>query len=300
MPNELPKVCIVMATYNGEEHLVDQLESIRHQIDVEVSVLVVDDGSTDSTLTILEDYRSNGLISRIIHTERIGHSAAFMTGLSEISAWEWVGFSDQDDVWDSAKIITAIRSSCLDEAVLVCGRRTYINTKNEVLGKSLKLRKLPNWRNALVENVCYGNTTLVNAAGIELLKRYKGFQPEVFDAWLYLVFALRGRIVYLEDSGTEYRLHSSNAIGVGRTWRIRSLIDNQRKLMKNGLLLFEFEKEDIDIQFKIELMQVQNFMARKPSRNLLAPIKLGFNRQKILDNFLLKLISPWTYSNHRV
>jgi glycosyltransferase involved in cell wall biosynthesis len=299
MAIRLPEVCIIMATYNGEDYLIDQLESIKNQIGVEVSVLVVDDGSTDSTLSILESYRRNGLIFKIIQTDRVGHSVAFMTGLNQISTEEWVGFSDQDDIWDSTKLINSIKSSTLDEPVLISGGRTYIDNRGKPVGRSVELRRPPSWRNALVENICYGNTILINRKGIELINGFKGIYPEVFDAWLYLVFALRGRIVYLKDSGTKYRLHESNTIGVGRTWNLRLLINNQQRLIMNGFLLLDIDYGVFGDEFTSEVEEFRKFMARKSSHNWMAPFRLSFFRQNFFDHIILKLISPWVYSINR-
>ena len=54
---EEPKVCVLMATYNGANYLAEQLESIAGQTHKNITLLVSDDGSTDETLAILEEYK---------------------------------------------------------------------------------------------------------------------------------------------------------------------------------------------------------------------------------------------------
>jgi glycosyltransferase involved in cell wall biosynthesis len=296
MKSELQIVHIIMATYNGEKYLEQQLESIKNQIEVAVKLLIVDDGSTDSTLEILEKYKTTGLVERIIHTNRIGPSLAFQTGLRHLESAIWLGFSDQDDIWDSTKLINAIKVSIFDEPTLVSGGRTYINNKGKIVGHSIELRRQPNWKNALVENVCYGNTILLNAKGVHLIKKFDSVNPLVFDAWLYLVFALMGRVLYLKDSGTKYRLHETNAVGIGKTWKFKSLIENQQKLIMNGFLIKKYMGEDLESDFTRAISKYEKHLNRSVLRNLLAPLTLVIFRQRITDNIMLKAISPWIYS----
>ena len=52
----MEKVCVLMSTYNGEKYLREQIDSILNQENVEVDILIRDDGSTDNTLNILKEY----------------------------------------------------------------------------------------------------------------------------------------------------------------------------------------------------------------------------------------------------
>ena len=56
------KVLILMSVYNGEKYLVEQIESLIHQERVDVSILVRDDGSSDGTIDILENYKTKGIL----------------------------------------------------------------------------------------------------------------------------------------------------------------------------------------------------------------------------------------------
>ena len=58
----MENVCILMSTYNGEKYLKEQIESLKTQQGVSVSILVRDDGSTDSTKQILEYYKNQGVL----------------------------------------------------------------------------------------------------------------------------------------------------------------------------------------------------------------------------------------------
>jgi glycosyltransferase involved in cell wall biosynthesis len=295
MKSKLPRVNVVMATYNGAKYLEEQLESIKNQIEVEIEILVVDDGSTDTTLQILEKYKGNGLVSQILYTDRVGPSAAFNIGLNHVSKAEWVCFSDQDDIWCPEKITKAIQVATSDSPILVSGARTYVSEFNHNLGKSIKLRRSPHWKNALVENICFGNTILINQSGVSLLGKYRHLEPVIFDAWLYLVFALQGEIIYQADSGTRYRLHSSNHVGVGRNWHFALFVKNQRDLIHNALLLAKSNQQYLDKDFIRVIHRFEKCLSRGVIKNWNSPFYLSFFRQRILDNIVLRLLSPWVF-----
>ena len=71
-------VCVLMSTYNGEEYIEEQIESILNQKNVAVKLLVRDDNSTDSTANILNKYRKSGLLDTLATKERLGPACSFM------------------------------------------------------------------------------------------------------------------------------------------------------------------------------------------------------------------------------
>lgn len=68
---------VLMSTYNGEKYLRNQIDSILSQENVNVSILVRDDGSEDGTLKILEDYESKGQI-KLIKGQNCGFIRSFL------------------------------------------------------------------------------------------------------------------------------------------------------------------------------------------------------------------------------
>ena len=95
-----PLVSVVIPTYNGERFLREAVDSALAQTHKPLEIIVVDDGSTDGTLAILAGYGSR---IRVFRQENTGQSAARNVGISK-AAGEWIGFLDQDDLWDPRKI----------------------------------------------------------------------------------------------------------------------------------------------------------------------------------------------------
>lgn len=104
--NRKPIVCVLMSTYNGEKYLREQLDSIFSQEEVEVKLVVRDDGSSDRTIDILNQYD----IGQIIKGHNIGCEDSFKELLYLPIDADYYAFSDQDDVWHPRKLISAINN----------------------------------------------------------------------------------------------------------------------------------------------------------------------------------------------
>jgi glycosyltransferase involved in cell wall biosynthesis len=110
----VPRVGVLMSTYNGEHYLREQVETIAAQDGVEVELFVRDDGSTDGTRDLLANLsaRPNGCISswHVEYGENIGFLASFERLLMGGSGCDYYAFSDQDDYWLPEKLSRAIAS----------------------------------------------------------------------------------------------------------------------------------------------------------------------------------------------
>lgn len=102
------KVQVLLSTYNGERFLREQLDSLLRQEDVSIQITVRDDGSTDSTLEILNEYKVRGEI--VFFSEaNTGYQLSFLKLASYcLNTADYYAFCDQDDLWHPRKIITAI------------------------------------------------------------------------------------------------------------------------------------------------------------------------------------------------
>ncbi len=95
-----PKISIVVPVYNDEAYLSRAIESIVGQVEKEIEIIIVDDGSTDKSRSIAERYSASDKRIRVIHKERGGQSSARLVGVS-IAKGEYIGFVDGDDYVDT-------------------------------------------------------------------------------------------------------------------------------------------------------------------------------------------------------
>jgi glycosyltransferase involved in cell wall biosynthesis len=95
-----PKISVALATYNGEKYIQEQLSSLCQQKYLPHELVVGDDGSTDSTYKILNDFIDKAPFSVriIVNDNNLGYSDNFLNIANNCSG-EWIAFCDQDDVW---------------------------------------------------------------------------------------------------------------------------------------------------------------------------------------------------------
>lgn len=114
----MPFFSVVIPCYNGAKTLPDTLNSVCAQTFKDFEVVVVNDGSTDSSLDVLESY-SDSLPLKIISQSNAGLGGARNTGILN-SIGEFVAFLDQDDIWFPQKLAIAYDSLKASGADLVC------------------------------------------------------------------------------------------------------------------------------------------------------------------------------------
>lgn len=99
------RISIAMATYNGERFIAQQMKSLAGQTHLPAELVVCDDGSTDATLAIVEDFaRTAPFPVRIFRNEtNLGYVRNFLKAAS-LCEGDWIAFCDQDDVWVPEKL----------------------------------------------------------------------------------------------------------------------------------------------------------------------------------------------------
>ncbi|MGK9172876.1 glycosyltransferase family 2 protein [Yokenella regensburgei] len=289
------RVAILMATYQGERYISDQLDSFERQTYDNWQLIVSDDGSTDKTLDMVHDFASrNPAKVNIVNGPRQGFVSNFLSLLfrDDIEA-DYFSFSDQDDIWFDDKLERAVawlKEIPSDKPALYCSRTHLVNNDKESLGNSPLFRRLPSFSNALVQNIGGGNTMVMNKAARDLIKQAGLVNVVSHDWWIYiLISGANGAIHYDSEPTLAYRQHGENLIGTNlgyraRLLRLKKIIQGQyrnwnalhiRELDKNRALLTAENQEKFTwfkaIHNKCILTRVYYFL------------KLGVYRQNTVD-----------------
>ncbi len=211
-----------MGTFQGESHLLEQLESIRFQTHDYWRLFVSDDGSTDNTLSILSDFQASLPLGQmeIVAGPRRGFAANFMSLLlNPAIEGDYFAFCDQDDVWNKEKLAVAVSNlhyiSDLGERPSVYGSATtLIDESLNVLGKSHAACPVSSFKNALAQNIAGGNTMVINRKMRELLLKIGNVEIVSHDWWIYLICTGVGGVFYFDERPEIlYRQHTNNLVG---------------------------------------------------------------------------------------
>lgn len=208
---------ILLSTYNGENHLREQLDSFVGLDNFDsVKVLIRDDGSTDSTKEILAEYAEKYGFE-VFYGENIGLNASMHElVLRSDSSCKYFSFSDQDDVWLPHKLTRALewleaQDNSVPNLYSACSYITDDSLK--IKGRTVVAKRPLTFYNAMIQNACVGHTQVCNLALLELLRPCFSDDMDVHDSWVYLVATAFGNAYYDLERTTLYRQHSSNAIG---------------------------------------------------------------------------------------
>ena len=222
--NELcssPTVCILMATYNGEKFLSEQLESIHNQTHKNWCLVISDDGSSDNTLTIAKQFQdkwgSDRLEIRQGPQQGFCQNFLFMACDTTLRA-DLYTFSDQDDIWMPDKLeraVTYFDKSNQSQLPRAYGARTQIvDDSLKPLGLSPKFTFPSSFRNALVQSISGGNTQAFNFVAKQLLEQAGPQKVISHDWWLYqLVTGAGGVFHYDPVPSVLYRQHPGAIVG---------------------------------------------------------------------------------------
>ncbi|MHC5268655.1 glycosyltransferase family 2 protein [Enterococcus sp. LJL98] len=213
-----------MSTYNGQDYLAEQLESIINQSYSNWQVFIRDDGSKDRTEEIIHEYVSKD--SRIVYLsemslENVGVKKSFLSLLLAVES-DYYFFCDQDDFWLPNKVADTLNLLKKEERgdLPVC-----VHTDLEIVNQSLvkidssmiesqNLYKEDHLKELLVQNSVTGCTTALNYSLKQLiLKQPNAEHILMHDWWIALVAAAFGKVVLLDMPTILYRQHGNNEVG---------------------------------------------------------------------------------------
>ena len=223
------KVAILLCTFNGRQYLPEQLDSFAAQTHANWTVWASDDGSSDGTQALLENYRAKwpgGRLS-VQSGPRAGVVANFLmlTCNASIQA-DYYAYSDQDDIWEAEKLERALawlESVPANIPALYCARTKLVDADNKEIGFSPLFGKPPCFANALIQSIAGGNTMVFNNAARALfLAAGEKRSIVVHDWWAYmLVTGCGGKVFYDSVPTLRYRQHGANVIGMNDGWLAR-------------------------------------------------------------------------------
>lgn len=289
-------------------YLREQLDSIFAQSlfkkeNWELRLTVRDDGSTDKTCEILQEYSEKFPAMRYNSGENKGVISSFFELIQSVSEdVDFVALSDQDDVWMKDKLeraVTVLGKMDSEKPLLYCGMPLLTDEHLTPVPSIMYTDSvLPSFGNALVENICTGCTAVFNKHLVSLIKLESPAFTVMHDWWLYLLAAGFGDVTFDSEPHMYYRQHTDNTVGVKRNYaseffaRLRRFRKSRYNISRQAASLKTIsEKHSLSLSpEKAELLENILLCKKHPAVRLKMIKNHAVYRQRKMDNLLFKLI----------
>lgn len=225
------KISVAMCTYNGEEYLSEQLNSILTQTVLPDEIMVCDDGSTDHTIEIINKL-NNPIIKLQQNPVNLGITKNFEQAIKMCSG-DVIFLSDQDDVWVKNKIETIIETFTLNPDAYMIFTDGYLTDKNLELysGRSM-------WESSgfdcqktdldilFFRTIVAGSTMAIRKEALELIMPFS--TKVTHDDWIALILTYFNRTSFINKKLIYYRMHKNQQIDISKEGSIRAELSDIR------------------------------------------------------------------------
>ncbi|MCT9624486.1 glycosyltransferase [Pseudarthrobacter equi] len=206
------RVSVCMATYNGQDYVAEQVQSILSQLTAEDELVIVDDASKDSTLDVVRRLQDPRIVL-LPSAENKGYVASFEKAVSA-SRGEYIMLSDQDDIWLPGRV-EKLMGALQTKDFAASNFTVFGGPANRYHKVQLKESDSNRWMANLVTTWIgirpyYGCTMAFRAAAKKLILPFPEFLTETHDQWIAIVANLNRSMVHVAAPTVARRLHDEN------------------------------------------------------------------------------------------
>lgn len=232
-------VLVLMSTYNGEKFVEKQIKSIMTQAgEVEVSLLIRDDGSSDNTTSIIKTQQKiyHDRIT-LLEGKNCGSNKSFHFLAQDALEADFYSFSDQDDIWLPDKLSTAVTwlNKENGNVPLLYSSTSYVFREFEQPGSGMTRRQEREYTiyNSLIQTLCIGHNQVLNRPLLELIRKPIDMgRLYSFDSWVTNMAMVYGKVLFNNEPHTLYRQHGGNQMGYG-SGKAGQLLNSFRHICNN-------------------------------------------------------------------
>ena len=305
----MERVDILLATYNGEKYLREQLDSLLRQTYKNIRIIISDDKSTDSTQTIIKEYKLKD--ERIVffsQEKNLGVVLNFEFLLKKVQS-KYYMFADQDDIWNDDKIEKSLNRLKEMEADIVFTDLQVVDDELNIINKSYwelkglkqKILKYNGFNALYLNNYVTGCTMIAKSETIQKILPIPSSSKYILhDYWTALMISQNGKIEYLNEPTIKYRQHKNNKIGSKKkSETLESLKEIRELFLEVKLEHFEifnnkqekFESEKIK-ELNIKSLKYYKYLKKVKyinfkDWNLFFKLYKYENKKYVLENFLI-------------
>ncbi len=297
---------VLLAAYNGEKYIAEQIESILNQTVQDFRLIVQDDCSTDNTLAILQEFsKCDSRIVLLQNDTNLGYIKNFEKLISTSDS-DVIFLSDQDDVWHPNKIEILLNLlNSKSDLVLVYSDLKVVDSNLSIVADSLWTMLGIRPIRGIVQN--YTDENILTGCSCAFKKTLKPYllpfrENTPHDAQIFQKALLYG-VDYIKQPLVFYRQHGGNVIGAAKS-KLQLVYKIGLFAKKRITRIIPVLSNDKHVNFKIEQLEDAKSFYIKPlnkSNKILANflctldgIKINFNRSvniELLENNSIKLKS---------
>lgn len=233
-------ISVCIATYNGANFIVRQLDSVFMQLSPDDQVIVVDDLSTDDTVNIVKQTYGDR-VEVHVNNQNLGPIKSFERALT-MARGDIFFLCDQDDIWEKNKVKKVIKAFEDGKADLVVHDAFVVDGNLKMISSSWNEFNGNKMQQGIIGNVLKNAYTgAMMAFKKDLAPLILPFPPsiEMHDQWIAIVSMLeKKKIIYIEEPLMKYVRHGANVTGMrkrsisaklkGRVGTIRAILNSRR------------------------------------------------------------------------
>lgn len=240
-------VAIMMATYNGQKYIKEQIYSLINQSYKDWILFIRDDDSSDETGKIIEQFGQEYEEQIVIVYDKVNKAGGAKNNFAYLHKWvinnykfNYFMFCDQDDVWLPEKIENALREmkkceQVNDEPILIHTDLIVVDEKLKIIDNSyVRYRSIQYYitsiNRMLIQNNVTGCTMLWNKKLNDIVGDMTEKSVVMHDWWIALAACLFGKVIFLKKADILYRQHSSNTVGATKVNSISFILMRLRNL----------------------------------------------------------------------
>ncbi len=217
-----------MCTYNGERYVLEQLDSIAKQKRPPDELILVDDGSSDATLSMVRQFAQSVPFKVCIYEneQNVGSTKSFERAVMACMG-DIIAFADQDDVWREDRLLKT-EAYFLQNPTMnaVFSDAELIDENSEPKGRRIweEVQFTPEARTRWVQGEAYqllyfgyvvtGATLSIRRSVVSIITPFPTHVPVlIHDAWIALILALHNSIGFIDECLISYRQHTQQQVG---------------------------------------------------------------------------------------
>lgn len=208
MESNTPLVSVVIAVYNGKNHIKRAVDSILNQTYKNIEIIIIDDCSTDSTINILHEYLDNINILILQNRKNMGISKSRNIA-GKKSKGKYIAVQDADDVSLATRIEKQVKFLELREDIVVLGTRC-INIQNNIKYSGHYYDEKMINEMIYLSNPIAHTSAMIRKDIYDMIDGYNESFIVTVDYELYIRLIKYGKIAMLNEELVEYYIHNNS------------------------------------------------------------------------------------------